>query len=352
MLISVKSGISLQKFLSLVNNYSYMKKIVFILIKVVISCSCFSQQKNIGQIISLDPRFDILISKNAKIEVLADSFLWAEGPVWVKDSSYLLLSDVKRNTIFKWKENEGISVFLKPSGYTGRMKYSDEPGSNGLTINNLGELVACEHGDRRVSVMPLAAGGKRTIADNYHSRFFNSPNDIVQKSNGDYYFTDPAYGLPADSPRNGRIMGVYRISKNGIVTLLVDNMTPNGLAFSPDEKILYVAQSLPDKAVIMSFPVKADGTLGAGKVFFDATNMVKQGLKGLPDGMKTDVDGNLFATGPGGLLVVSPAGKLLGRIDTGQPTANCAWGDDGSALYITANMLLCRIKTKTKGKGF
>lgn len=317
-----------------------------------IFCSCFAQQKTTGQIISLDPHFDLLIDKNAKIEVLADSFLWAEGPVWVKDGKYLLFSDVKRNTIFKWEEGKGISVFLTPSGYTGRMKYSDEPGSNGLTMNNLGELVACEHGDRRVSAMPLAAGGKRTLADNYQGRFFNSPNDVVQKSNGDYYFTDPAYGLPADSQSHTNTMGVYRISKKGIVTLLIDNMTPNGLAFSPDEKILYVAQSLPDKAIIKSFPVKADGTLGAGKVFFDATSMVKQGLKGLPDGMKTDVSGNLFATGPGGVLVISPAGKLLGRIDTAQPTANCAWGDDGSALYITANMLLCRIKTKTKGKGF
>jgi gluconolactonase len=198
----------------------------------------------------------------------------------------------------------------------------------------------------------LTAGGKRTLADNYRGKLFNSPNDIVQKSNGDYYFTDPAYGLPCDSLSKNKKLGVYRISKNGIVTLLVDDMTPNGLAFSPNEKILYIAQSLKEKAIIMSFPVKADGTLGAGKVFFDATNMVEKGLPGLPDGLKTDVKGNLFATGPGGVLVISPSGKLLGRIDTTQPTANCAWGDDGSTLYITANMLLCRIKTKTKGIGF
>ncbi len=329
-----------------------MTKRYCILIAAFISFSLQAQQRTIGKIISLDPAFDFLMDKNEKIEVLADSFMWSEGPVWVKDSNYLFFSDVKRNTIFKWKEGEGLSQFLKPSGYTGHGIYSNEPGSNGLIINNKGELVACEHGDRRVSAMPLAAGGKRTLADSYRGKLFNSPNDIVQKSNGDYYFTDPAYGLPENPLSRNEIMGVYRISKNGIITLLVNNMTPNGLAFSPDEKILYVAQSLPKKAIIMSFTVKADGTLGAGKVFFDATNMVEKGLPGLPDGMKTDVNGNLFATGPGGVLVISPSGKLLGRIDTTQPTANCAWGDNGSTLYITANMLLCRIKTKTKGKGF
>jgi gluconolactonase len=311
-----------------------------------------AQQKTIGQIISLDSQFDLLIDKNSKIEILADSFLWSEGPVWVKQEKYLLFSDVPANTIYKWKEGEGISEFLKPSGYTGRMPYSNEPGSNGLIINNDGQLVACEHGDRRVSFMPLTSGGKRTLADNYQGNFFNSPNDIVQKSNGDYYFTDPAYGLPEDAKPNAKIKGVYRISKDGIITLLVDNMTPNGLAFSPDEKTLYVAQSLPKNAIIMSFPLKADGTLGSNKIFFDATPMVEQGLKGLPDGLKTDKRGNLFATGPGGVLVISSSGKLLGRIDTTQPTANCAWGDDGSTLYITANMFLCRVRTKTSGVGF
>ncbi len=329
-----------------------MKKLFCILISTYASMVSPAQQKTIGQIISLDSQFDLLIDKNSKIEILADSFLWSEGPVWVKQEKYLLFSDVPANTIYKWKEGEGISEFLKPSGYTGRMPYSNEPGSNGLIINNDGQLVACEHGDRRVSFMPLTSGGKRTLADNYQGNFFNSPNDIVQKSNGDYYFTDPAYGLPEDAKPNAKIKGVYRISKDGIITLLVDNMTPNGLAFSPDEKTLYVAQSLPKNAIIMSFPLKADGTLGSNKIFFDATPMVEQGLKGLPDGLKTDKRGNLFATGPGGVLVISSSGKLLGRIDTTQPTANCAWGDDGSTLYITANMFLCRVRTKTSGVGF
>lgn len=329
-----------------------MKKICITLLAVFVIYSAEAQAKTGAKVISLDPQFDLLVDKNEKIEILADSFMWAEGPVWVKDSNYLIFSDVKRNTVFKWKDGEGLSEFLRPSGYTGRMRYSDEPGSNGLMINKQGQLVACEHGDRRVSTMPLAGGGKRTLADNYRGKRFNSPNDIVQKSNGDYYFTDPAYGLPEDSLNNDRVLGVYRISKNGKVTLLVDNMTPNGLAFSPDEKVLYVLQSLREKPVIMSFPVKHDGTLGAGKIFFDATKMLKERSGDLPDGVKTDVSGNLFATGPGGVLVISPSGKLLGKIETPLRAANCAWGDDGSTLYITATSLLCRIKTKTKGAGF
>lgn len=319
---------------------------------VLININSSKAQKTGGKIISLDPQFDLLIDKNEKVEILADSFMWAEGPAWVKDSGYLIFSDVKRNTIFKWKEGEGLSVFLKPSGYTGRMRYSDEPGSNGLIINSRGEVVACEHGDRRISTMVLAGSGKRTLADNYLGKRFNSPNDIVQKSNGDYYFTDPAYGLPKDSLTSDKVLGIYRISKDGNITLLVSNLTPNGLAFSPDEKLLYVLQSLPDKPYILSFPVNEDGTLGTGKIFFDASEMLKESPKDLPDGMKTDVRGNLFATGPGGVLVISPAGKLLGKIGTPERAANCAWGDDGSTLYITASSLLCRVKTKTKGNGF
>ena len=320
-----------------------------------VACISFAQQRTIGQIVSLDPAFEELIARGTNIEILADSFAWSEGPVWVNDGKYLLFSDIPNNTIFKWKEGEGISVFIKPSGYTGRLPYSREPGSNGLIINRKGELVACEHGDRRISAMPLSLGGKRTLADNYQGKRFNSPNDIVQKSNGDYYFTDPAYGLPGgdkSAVRESSIMGVYKLSTDGTVTLLIDNLTPNGIAFSPDEKTLYVGQSDGSKPYIMAYPVKADGTLGAGKIFFDGTEMNKQGLKGAPDGMKVDSKGNVFSTGPGGVVVIAPSGKVLGRIETTQPTANCAWGDDGSSLYITANMFLCRVKTKTKGNGF
>jgi gluconolactonase len=290
------------------------------------------------------------------IEVLSSGYRWSEGPVWVKANHTLLFSDVPANTIYQWKAEEGVSVFLTPSGYTGRGTYSDEPGSNGLIINNKGELVACEHGDRRVSAMPLSIGGKRTLADSFEGKQLNSPNDVVQHSSGAYYFSDPPYGLPKQEKDPSRVLefGVYRIDPTGEVTLVANDLVrPNGLAFSPDEKILYVAQSDENRAIYMAYPVAEDGSLGLGEVFFDATPILKEtSFTGLPDGMKIDQYGNLFATGPGGVLVISPTGELLGRIETGVSAANCAWGDDGSTLYITAHMYVCRIKTLTKGVGF
>jgi gluconolactonase len=308
----------------------------------------------LGKIVRADPRLDRLIPKDAKIEVLASGFAWCEGPVWSRNGGYLLFSDIPRNSVMKWKEVEGLSLFLKPSGYTGVVDYGREPGSNGLLIDSEGRLISMEHGDRRVSRLERE-GGKRTLADNYQGKRLNSPNDGVYKSNGDLYFTDPPYGLPKnyDDPRRELdFCGVYRLSKDGKLTLLNREMTrPNGISFSPDEKTLYVSQSDPEKAIWMSFPVQGDGTLGKGRVFYDVTAAVKD-LPGLPDGMKVDKDGNLFATGPGGVHVFSPDGKLLGRIDTGERTSNCAWGEDGSVLYMTADMYLCRIRTSTKGMGW
>lgn len=305
----------------------------------------------IGRVIREDPRLDQLIAADAKIEVLASGFEWSEGPIWIKDGGYLLFSDIPRNSIMKWKEGEGLSLFMKPAGYTGVADYGREPGSNGLALDAAGRLTLCEHGDRRVSQLAWD-GGKRTLADNYQGRRLNSPNDLVFKSNGDLYFTDPPYGLPKnfdDSRRELAFCGVYRVTKEGQITLLVDNMTrPNGLAFSPDEKTLYVAQSDPKQAIWKAFPVNADGTLGEGRIFQDVTAQVGK-LPGLPDGLKIDQAGNLFATGPGGVSIFAPDGTLLGRIETGEATANVAWGDDGSTLYITADMYLCRVKTKTRG---
>ena len=312
-----------------------------------------AQTTTTGQIVRLDPALDELIDPAAPIEVLFDGFRWAEGPAWVKNGGYLLFSDAPQNMIFRWKDSVGITVFLKPSGFTGRGSYSNEPGSNGLTISRDGQLIACEHGDRRVSIMPLEGGGKRTLCDSYQGHRLNSPNDVVQKSNGDVYFTDPPYGLPNQEYDSTRapVFGVYRVSADGTTTLLTGDLTrPNGLAFSPDEKTLYVAQSDPDSAVILAYPVQPDGTIGAGRVFFDAKPLSKTGLQGLPDGLRVDTRGNVFSTGPGGILILSPKGKLLGRIETNQPTANCCWGgSDGSVLYITANNLLCRVQTRTKG---
>ena len=329
-------------------------KTIILLCSVALAYPCLAQ-KTIGTILREDPAIDKLIPADAKVEVLASGFKWSEGPVWVKDGGYLLFDDIPNNSTMRWKDGEGVSVFLKPSGYTGRGDYSKEPGANGLTLDAQGRLISCEHGDRRVSRLE-AGGGKRTLADNYMGKRFNSPNDLVYKSNGDLYFTDPPYGLPKqenDTSREMDFSGVFRLSKDGKVTLLTKDMTrPNGIAFSPDEKLMYISNSDPDHAVWMEFPVKADGTFGKGRVFADVTKNAAAKMPGLPDGMKIDRAGNLFATGPGGIYVFAPDGKQLGRIDTGQRTANLAWGEDGSTLFITADMFLCRLKTTTKGEGF
>lgn len=308
----------------------------------------------IGKIHRYDPRLDQILAPDTKIEAIGFGFEWAEGPVWIKDGGYLLFSDIPRNSIMKWKEGEGVTLFLKPSGYTGVVDYGHEPGTNGLTVDSQGRLVSCEHGDRRIARLEKD-GGKRTLVDNYMGRRLNSPNDLVYKSNGDLYFTDPPYGLPKnwDDPRRELdFCGVYRLSKDGKLTLLTKDLTrPNGLAFSPDEKKLYVAVSDPKKAIVMEYPMNDDGTLGTGRVFADLTESVDK-LPGLPDGMKVDRNGNLFTTGPGGIYIFASDGKRLGRIETGEKTANCAWGGDGSTLYMTADMYLCRVKTLTKGAGW
>lgn len=326
---------------------------------VAISAGVSAREKNkaeqFGVVVAAAPEFNKLVPQESKLEKLASGFDWSEGPVWSKTGGYLLFSDVPQNKVFKWQDGNEVSIFLQPSGYTGRVSRGGEPGSNGLVFDPEGRLVLCQHGDRRVARLN-SDGTQTTIADRYDGKRFNSPNDAVYKSNGDLYFTDPPYGLPKganDPARELDFCGVYRVSKTGEVTLLTKEMTrPNGIAFSPDEKTLYVAQSDPQRPIWMAFPVENDGTIGSGRVFFDATPWVKAGKKGLPDGMKVDHSGNVFATGPGGVQVFSPEGKHLGTIETGEATANCNWGNDGSMLYITADMHLCRIPTTTKGLGF
>lgn len=316
-------------------------------------------QKTSMRIERLDPALDRLIDPNAKIEILAEGYDWSEGPVWVKTGGFLLFSDVPKNTVHRWKEGEGARPYLTPSGYTGTAPRGGETGSNGLTLDRDGRLVLCQHGDRRVARMDAPLNAPKPVftplADRYQGARFNSPNDLVFHSHGDLYFTDPAYGMEKqwnDPLREMDYAGVFRRDGKGQVTLLTKEMTrPNGLAFSPDEKRLYVAQSDQAAAIWRVFDVRPDGTLANSRVFFDATSMTKT-RRGLPDGLKIDVDGNIWATGPGGVLIFSPDGKHLGTIDTGQATANCAWGDDGGTLYITADMYLMRVKTKTKGNRF
>jgi gluconolactonase len=213
--------------------------------------------------------------------------------------------------------------------------------------------VLCQHGNRRIARRE-ANGQITALADRFEGKRLNSPNDLVFHSSGALYFTDPPYGLPGrwdDPNKELPFQGVYRRAPDGTLTLLTKELhAPNGLAFSPDEKTLYVAQSDPERAIWMAYPVKADGAIGEGRVFADATADAKAKKPGLPDGMKVDVAGNIWATGPGGIFIFSPGGEHLGTIETGVPTANLAWGDDGGTLYITMNTAVWRVKTKTKGK--
>lgn len=310
-----------------------------------------------GKIVRLDSRFDKLIAADAQIEKLSEGHKWTEGPVWNKQDGFLLYSDIPNNAIYQYSDAKGDNLFLQPAGYTGKEPFTGkEPGTNGLTYGKDGRLVSCEHGDRRVAKLNADGKTKTTLADKFEGKRFNSPNDLVYHSNGSLYFTDPPYGLPKQDKDPAREMdycGVYRLGQDGKVTLLTKEITrPNGIALSPDEKKLYVASSDPDKAIWMVYDVKADGTLANGKVFKDVTPWVKEKRPGLPDGMKVDKDGNLWATGPGGVIVFAPDGTHIGSIETGVPTANCAFGGDGSTLYITANTALIRIPTLTKGLGF
>jgi len=306
-------------------------------------------------VIRIDPRFDRLVPLNVKIERIVSGRKWVEGPVWNRKENYLLFSDIPINSIIKWQEGKGTSVFFKPSGYTGKAPFDGpEPGSNGLAFDTEGRLVSAEHGDRRIGRLEKN-GKKTTLVDRYEGKRINSPNDVVFRSNGDLYFTDPPFGLPKsydDPSKELPFQGVYKYSKDGKLTLLIKAIkAPNGIAFSPDEKKLYVSNADPMNAVWMVFDVKADGMINNGRVLFNATAWTKT-KPGVPDGMKVDREGNIFGAGPGGIHVISPDGTHLGSIETGVPTGNVAWGEDGSSLFITSNTNVYRLKLTTKGAGF
>ena len=305
----------------------------------------------VGLVERLDPALDELIAPDARPAILSEGYKWSEGPVWTAGA--LLFSDVPNNVVWRWSETAGVTQFLRPSGYTGTVPRGGEPGSNGLAVDTSGRLYLCQHGDRRIARLAPDGHSFETIADKYDGKRFNSPNDLVVRDSGDVYFTDPIYGLVGhekDPAREIPWSGVYRVHTDGRVDLVDKSLTfPNGLAFSPDGKKLYVAVSDPARAIWMVYDVDAKGGVANGRVFFDATSFVKAGKKGLPDGMKIDVVGNIFATGPGGVFVFSPAGKHLGTIITGEPTANCAFGDGGQTLFLTANNKLMRISLKTRG---
>lgn len=309
--------------------------------------------KTIGVIERYDPELNTIISPAAKVEIIAEGHDWSEGPVWVNGAEMLLYSDVPRNTIYKWTEEKGVEEYLKPSGFTGTGPYSNEPGSNGLLLDDEGLLLLCQHGDRRLAIMDAELNEPQavftTVADGYNGKRFNSPNDACRDAAGNFYLTDPPYGLPKqaeDSTRELSFQGVYKIESDGNVRLLIDSLTrPNGIALSPDGKSLYVANSDPAKARWYQFTL-GDTSVTAGKVFFDATAASAAGAPGLPDGFKIDSQGNIFASGPGGVSIFNSSGKRLGLIKLTDPTSNTALSGDEKTLFITNDMYVLRVKMR------
>lgn len=294
-------------------------------------------QEPAGRVETVSPELRRIVPDGLRIEKLAGGFAFSEGPVW-SHSGELLFSDIPNDVIRRWDPKTGqVSDYRKPSANT-----------NGNTLDSQGRLVCCEHSGRRVSRRE-ADGSYVTLVDRYEGKRLNSPNDVIFKSDGAMYFTDPPYGLrgqDTDPAKELRHNGLYRW-KDGRLTLLTGELTrPNGLAFSPDEKALYVANSDAARKLWMAYPVRVDGTLGPGKVFFDVTSNREDGL---PDGMKVDREGNLYCTGPGGVWIFSAAGKHLGTLRPTEVPANCHWGDDGKTLYMTARTGLYRARLLIAG---
>ena len=309
--------------------------------------------KNIGEIKTTDPELNYLMDSTSKVEIIGEGYNWAEGPVWVKSEEFLLFSDVPENTIYKWKEVEGVSKYLSPSGFTGSSQRGGETGSNGLLIDAEGSLVLCQHGDRRIARMKSKISTPQsefqTIADTYKGQKFNSPNDAAFHENGDLFLTDPPYGLEKnmnDPLKEIPFQGVYQVTRNGDVVLVTDQLSrPNGIAFL-DRYNLFVANSDSNHPVIQSFKIDKDGRAIDNGVFFDFTEFLGGGRKGSPDGLKVGKGGYIFATGPGGLHVLTPKGKHLGYVSVDVPISNCAIDASEEHIYMTADMYLLRLKFK------
>ena len=337
-----------------------MKRLFFFLIPVVGACSSPGNETatapaayaTLGTIERLNPALDSLIAPGATMEILADGFEWTEGPVWIAQENHLLFSDIPRNSVYQWSEKDSILLYLNPSGSGEEAVDVKEPGANGLALDENGNLILCQHGDRQVARMNAPLNNPKsdyvTLVGDYEGKRLNSPNDLVFHSSGALYFTDPPYGLSkgVDSPeRELDFQGVYRFSvEDSSLTLLTDTLSrPNGIGFSPDEQTLYVANSDPERAVWIAYDVVEDGTLEGGRLFYDATKNTAS-EKGLPDGLVVHSSGHLFATGPGGVWVFRPDGTHLGTLKTGEATANCTFNEDESVLYITADRYLARIR--------
>jgi gluconolactonase len=298
--------------------------------------------------------FKRLVPKGAEVRVLADGFTWAEGPVWIADGGYLLLSDVPKNRMYRWSPGETkATIFLEPSG-AAQTTGLREPGSNGIKPGGPRRAIFADSGDRAVALLDLRTKAKRLLVERFQGKRLNSPNDLVVGPDGAIWFTDPPYGLEGieDSPlKEQRANRVYRLGTDGKLTAVVSELRfPNGIAFSPDGRTLYVSNSDPKKAVILAWDVSRAGKLSRRRPFADMTALAAEGLPGLPDGMTVDEHGNLWATGPGGVHVFTPQGRELGLISTGAAISNCTFGGpDGRTLFMTSTHALAALRTSVRG---
>lgn len=303
----------------------------------------------------IDDRALELLDPKAKIKVLASGFEWTEGPLWIEDGQYLLFSDIPNNKVYKLDSKNDTTTYLHPSGYTKGNFTGAEPGSNGLLLSPEGDLVLMQHGERRVGKMKVALDSPdedyAVVVDQYKGKQFNSPNDGVFDELGNLYFTDPPYGLPGqmeDQNKELDFQGVYCLLNTGEL-LLVDAEIkfPNGIGLSSDGRVLYVAESNPEKAVWYGYDLMAPGRAKNKRILTNATHLVSQeGQQGLPDGLKVHSNGTIFATGPGGVWVLAPNGETLARIYTGQKTANCALTTDEKTLFMTADDYILSVDLK------
>src|SRR5690554_4983464 len=300
----------------------------------------------VGSIERLSDELDQLLDINQKPEVLAEGFKWTEGPVWVAKPQMLLFSDIPQNKVFKWSEQAGLEEYLFPAGFSGGGDGGREPGSNGLLLDKKGNLVLCQHGDRQLARMnaPLdkPAANFISIASLYQGKRFNSPNDAVQHSNGDFYLTDPPYGLAKKENQELDFQGVYRVGKKGKVTLLIDSIhRPNGIALTRDEKHLLVGNSEGERPYLYAYELDKNGNVKSGGIVFDFSPW-----GGGPDGFKVSRSGLIFSSGPGGIWILNADYQAIGRIRIPHAVSNCALSDDEKTLYITANHQLVRVKLK------
>lgn len=313
-----------------------------------------SSWNDVGKVYTIHEKLNNIISAETKVEKIADGFSFTEGPVWHPDG-YLLFSDPNTNSIYRYDpKNHNVTIYISHSGYNGAdIGEYGQPGSNGLAIDKEGRLIVAQHGNRRV-IRHEKKGPVTVLAEKYEDKRLNSPNDVVLKSDGTVYFTDPPYGLPGfytDKRKETPHQGVYLIKNGKTILVSTDLGGPNGIAFSPDEKFLYVSnwdiRDIHRTKTLWRYEVQPDGTLKNGKVFFD-WNLTEDDEA--LDGLKVDKQGNLFVSAPGGLWILSAAGELLGKIVTPERPANMAWGDDGKTLYMTAHSSLYKVRVLTGGK--